>query len=323
VRPRSDTARLKCVVTLAFIYASILGLDCSRSPHQAEPRLELSSSYLVVMSAYSPELARHLEHIDLEDTCVVDGNTLYFGRLADNRVILTLSGIGLERAAAATRTLLDSFNVAGVIFSGIAGGINPALKIGDVTVPSKWGWADGNMVPDDPGFWLEVDRQMLEVASEVSGKVALSRCTADSVCLERAPIVVAGGNGVSNSFFVDDRVYREWLWDTFRANAVDMETSAVARVASERGVPFIAFRSLSDLAGGGPGANEIDIFFQLAADNAAAVVAAFLKAWALSAPRKVNTTPGRSCRPMIPCQVTGPSKPGRNGSSLDDMLARW
>jgi adenosylhomocysteine nucleosidase len=70
------------------------------------------------------------------------------------------------------------------------------------------------------------------------------------------------------------------LWNTFEANAVDMETSAVAGVASERGVPFIAFRSLSDLAGGGPGANEIDIFFQLAADNAASVVLAFLAAWA-------------------------------------------
>ena len=65
----------------------------------------------------------------------------------------------------------------------------------------------------------------------------------------------------------------------FRANAVDMETSAVARVAHENNVPYIAFRSLSDLAGGGPGSNEIGTFFQLAADNAAAVVLTFLEGW--------------------------------------------
>jgi adenosylhomocysteine nucleosidase len=58
-----------------------------------------------------------------------------------------------------------------------------------------------------------------------------------------------------------------------------METAAVAHVAYVNDVPFIAFRSLSDLAGGGPGANEIDIFFQLASDNSAEVVLTFLQAW--------------------------------------------
>lgn len=41
-------------------------------------------------------------------------------------------------------------------------------------------------------------------------------------------------------------------------------------------VPFVAFRSLSDLAGGGEGANEMVTFLSLAADNSAEVVKAFL-----------------------------------------------
>jgi adenosylhomocysteine nucleosidase len=44
------------------------------------------------------------------------------------------------------------------------------------------------------------------------------------------------------------------------------------------GVPFIAFRSLSDLAGGGEGANEMGTFMSLAAGNSAALVTAFLEA---------------------------------------------
>jgi adenosylhomocysteine nucleosidase len=56
-----------------------------------------------------------------------------------------------------------------------------------------------------------------------------------------------------------------------------MESAAVAHVAYVNKVPFIAFRSLSDLAGGGPGENEISTFFQLAADNSAKVVIAFLE----------------------------------------------
>jgi adenosylhomocysteine nucleosidase len=58
-----------------------------------------------------------------------------------------------------------------------------------------------------------------------------------------------------------------------------MESAAVAHVAYVADVPFIAFRSLSDLAGGGEGENEMGTFFGLAADNAAEVLLQFLKAW--------------------------------------------
>jgi adenosylhomocysteine nucleosidase len=44
-------------------------------------------------------------------------------------------------------------------------------------------------------------------------------------------------------------------------------------------VPFIAFRTLSDLAGGGEGQNEMSVFFKLAADNSAAAVLAYLQAY--------------------------------------------
>jgi len=59
-----------------------------------------------------------------------------------------------------------------------------------------------------------------------------------------------------------------------------METAAVAHVAATHGVPMLAFRSLSDLAGGGPGENEIQTFFQIAADNSALILLTFLEAWA-------------------------------------------
>lgn len=239
---------------------------------------EETVGYLVVMSAFPPELTRLLGEADVLDTLIAGEATCYTGTLAGNDVVLLLSGIGLARAAATTQAVLDRFEVSGLIFSGIAGGINPSLNIGDVTIPARWGHADGDLGPDDEGFWLAVDGEMLDLARGAAGSVTLVDSTPDGIHLENEPEIVLGGNGVSNSFFVDDPEYRGWLWSAFEANAVDMETAAVARVAAERGVPFIAFRSLSDLAGGGPGANEVDIFFQLAADNAAAVVLEFLGA---------------------------------------------
>ena len=60
---------------------------------------------------------------------------------------------------------------------------------------------------------------------------------------------------------------------------LDTQTAAVGMVAYSNSVPYIAFRSLSDLAGGGEGENEMGTFLGLAADNSAKVMLAFLAAW--------------------------------------------
>ena len=88
---------------------------------------------------------------------------------------------------------------------------------------------------------------------------------------------MVGGNGVSGQSFVDNAQFRQYAFETFKAQVLDMESAAVAMVAHANGVPFIAFRSLSDLAGGGPAENEMLTFMALAADNSAKVVISFLQ----------------------------------------------
>ena len=119
---------------------------------------------------------------------------------------------------------------------------------------------------------------MLAAAAKI-GAIDLKRCTAEQACLPAAPRLVVGGNGVSGQAFVDNAAFRQYVFKTFNAQVLDMESAAVAMVAYANGVPFIAFRSLSDLAGGDQGANEIRTFFQLASDNSAAVVQRFLALW--------------------------------------------
>src|SRR5438876_9090088 len=64
----------------------------------------------------------------------------------------------------------------------------------------------------------------------------------------------------------------------------DMETAAVARIATEKRIPFIAFRGVSDGRGDPLMLPPIPylqfvVYQQLAADNAAAATLAFLAAW--------------------------------------------
>jgi adenosylhomocysteine nucleosidase len=270
---------------------------------------------VIVMSAFSAELEALRAQMKVEDRQVINGRTFSIGKLAGKDIVLVQSGVSMINAAIAAQAALDYFPASGVIFSGIAGGVNPSLSIGDVAVPARWGqyqeqrfarqtetgWEAsqgefgnfGMMFPrpvsvtreggqpdvEESRFWFPVSEGMLAVAREAAREVALERCTQEQICLEHAPKVVIGGSGVSGPAFVDNAAYRLWVWQTFQADALDMESAAVAHVAYVNDVPFIAFRSLSDLAGGGPGKNEIGTFFELAAGNAAVFMMAFLEKW--------------------------------------------
>ncbi len=271
---------------------------------------------VAVLSAFAPELTLLSKQLADPVTHQVHGVTFTTGVLAGRPVVLFLSGISMVNAAMNTQRALDHFNVQALVFSGIAGGVNPGLSIGDVAVPQQWGQylevliaretSPGQYQPPpfmkDPmhpnygmlfprgvevttaqqpqpqrKFWFEVDPGMLAAARQL--QVPLSACTAPGKCLSKPPKLVVGGNGVSGQAFMDNASFRDYTFKTFAANVIDMETAAVGHVAYSNSVPFIAFRSLSDLAGGGEGANEMGTFMGLAADNSAKVLLAFLGAW--------------------------------------------
>ncbi len=270
---------------------------------------------IAVMSAFAPEWQALLAATTDKQEHVLAGRRFVTGTLSGKPVLLFLSGVSMVNAAMSTQQALDAFTVKTIVFSGIAGGVDPALTIGDVVVPEQWASyletvfareANGSYAPppfiktpyghfgmihpkdtevvrqgaDKPEqrLWFPTDSALLAVARTVAGSTALEPCAANGKCLTRPPKVVVGGNGVSGSAFVDNAAFRAFVFDTFKAQVLDMESAATAHVAYSNGVPFIAFRSLSDLAGGGEGQNEMGTFFALAAGNSAKVVTAFLAA---------------------------------------------
>ncbi|MEM0906011.1 MAG: 5'-methylthioadenosine/S-adenosylhomocysteine nucleosidase [Pseudomonadota bacterium] len=270
---------------------------------------------MAVISAFPPEWQELTAAIEGRVDHEENGVAFVTGRLEGRDVVLFLSGVSVVNAAMTTQLALDRFNVTAIVFSGIAGGVDPTLTIGDIIVPKRWGpylhmvlardTDAGYVVPPFYGkpfknfgmihpqpvsvrrkgqaefhdvFWFEVDPQLMAVAEAAASAVTLSRCAEAGACLDEAPEVILGGNGVSGSAFVDNAEFRDYVFTTFEASILDMESAAVAQVAYANAVPFIAIRSLSDLAGGGEGENELPVFFGLAAGNAAAMVKAFLAA---------------------------------------------
>ena len=298
---------------MRFIISVLCLLLAFAAQANAADRLD-ATPRIAVISAFEPEWKALKASVGEPKSYSVNGVEFVTGTLGGRKVVLFLCGVSMVNAAMNTQLVLDRFDVTGIVVSGIAGGVDPGLHVGDVTVAARWGqyleavfaretdgkfqpppWMKlsypnyGMIFPEDVGvrsakeglqkhFWFEADPGMLAAAGGI-GAVELKRCTAQQACLTHTPRLVVGGNGVSGQAFVDNAAFRQYVFATFKAQVLDMETAAVAMVAYANAVPFIAFRSLSDLAGGGEGANELRTFFQLASDNSAAVVQRFLTAW--------------------------------------------
>jgi adenosylhomocysteine nucleosidase len=288
-------------------------------PITAESRLD-PTPRIAIATAYEPEIEALAPFLRGARSYQIDGVTFHTGTLEGRPVILFMTGVSLVNAAMNTQRLIDKFNVTALVMSGIAGGVDPAMQIGDVAVPEKWGQyneaiylreRDGKFVwpqytdeskaaappflfiapqgvrvasaaaPNPPSrFWFDVDAGMLAAARIAAERVQFQRCSPKGGCLSHTPRALVGGAGVTGSVFMDNATFREYLFASFGARVVEMETAAVAMVTHANGVRFIAFRSLSDLAGGGNAPqNEEETFDTLASANAAAFTRAFLNAY--------------------------------------------
>lgn len=171
----------------------------------------------VVMTAFHPEWNALVTAIAEPREHHLNGGTFLTGLLEGKPVILMQSGVSVVNAAMNTQLVLDRFAVRRIVFSGIAGGVDPRLSIGDVVVPQDWGQyleasfarktAKGWVPPDKglsgaPPSWsfifprgtvvtsaaatprrifrIPADPALLELARKVAGDVALERCVAPS-----------------------------------------------------------------------------------------------------------------------------------------------
>lgn len=134
------------------------------------------------------------------------------------------TGVGEAAARQATRTLLASRRPSLIISWGTAGGLDPALKPGTLVVYSQ--------VLD------AIDGQCFKTHAGISeGLVAALK-----------PLRAILAAGVSSPIAVTTRLDKETLHKTHGCAVVDMESAAIARVAREAGIPFIAVRAVIDPA---------------------------------------------------------------------------
>lgn len=161
----------------------------------------------------------------------------YAGAECPLHIAATVSGMGTVNAASATQYLIDTYQPAAIIFSGIAGNLNPTLHINDVVLGKTLRYLDSDMrliAQSAPGTdEFHSDPHLLDVAD----------AALDAMGINHIRGVIATGN-----YFVAGDELVAKVKEQTGADAVEMEGAAVAHIAARNDVPALVIRALSDEA---------------------------------------------------------------------------
>ena len=210
------------------------------------------------MSALSGELG--LLRAEMVDGGEVEaaGHRFWVGAIGGCKTVVTTGGVGKVNAAMIATLAIHHFDPREVVFTGVAGGIDTTLGIGDVVVAEHVLHHDTGVVGPD-GFQVyqsghvpffnptdtigyRPSPELLERAKSVVEDIDL-----DPV-LGRSPSLLFG-TVVTGDQFIQSEGERRRLYETLGAHVAEMEGAAVAQVAQHFGVDHIVIRAVSDRAG--------------------------------------------------------------------------
>ena len=196
---------------------------------------------------------------------IVGPLTFARGTLDAHEVVLAQAGIGKVNTAMVATILAERYGARIILFSGVAGGLDPQLKIGDVVIGTHTLQHDAGVVEDGRFAAYQAGHVPFFNPTDAFGyrsSPALVATAEQALAgLELPPLSrAAGGAGgerprivfgtvVSGDQYIHCEATRVRLHEEFKAQACEMEGGALGQVGAALGVDWLDIRALSDLAG--------------------------------------------------------------------------
>lgn len=270
---------LKFPRNVFFLFLLFSSISTYAQRYQPQPITAL-------LGAFDEEVKLVQQSLKNPKTQVLNGIKFMTGQINGHEVVVAETGIGKVNAAMTTAFVLAYFKPQRVLFTGIAGGVNPDLQPGDIVIARQTAHHDYHSITfqqqptnqtrnainkDMNPAYFPADSVMMLTAQETAQAVAF-----ESIPLTSRPPSVVVGTVVTGDQFISSEEKVAGLWSEFKADATEMEGAAVAQVCYQQQVPCLVIRSLSDKANSNA-RQDMLTFFRIAARNSANLVMAIVE----------------------------------------------
>ena len=198
-------------------------------------------SKIAIMGAMPEEIEPIISKLENLKETKYAANTYYEGTYNGQELVVAYSKIGKVFATLTATSLIQKFGCEKLLFSGVAGAISPELNIGDLII------ADGLCQHD-----LDITAFGHPYGYVPEGEVCIPtdvtlRNIAKEVASDKDLKLVEGIIATGDQFVANPE-RKDWIGETFKAHALEMEGASVAVVCSSLDIPFFILRAISDSA---------------------------------------------------------------------------
>lgn len=196
-----------------------------------------------IIGAMQQEIERLLNDLENKEEINFGIRTFYYGNLYGKEAVIVKAGIGKVNAGVTTSLLIENFDVDFIINIGVAGGVNGAnhqdvvisesVVYHDADVTAFGDYVHGQIPGETPTF--EADQTLLNNTIFILEKLDLPH---HKGMIASGDQFVTSTKAVSKILQTYDTIY-----------AIEMEAAAIAHIASIYKIPFIIYRSISDIVG--------------------------------------------------------------------------
>jgi adenosylhomocysteine/aminodeoxyfutalosine nucleosidase len=196
---------------------------------------------IAIMGAMEEEIQPLLKYFSDINIIQYANNTYYEVKYNNLNIVIAYSKIGKVFSSLTATILIEKFKCNILLFSGVAGGINPKLAIGDLIVANKLCQHDLNITTFGHPHGYVPGGDIFVSTDEKLKNIALDVAKSENIKIIEG-IIATGDQFVANNkdkFFIEN---------TFKADALEMEGASVAVVCDALNVPYLILRAISDTA---------------------------------------------------------------------------
>lgn len=223
----------------------------------------MSEKITGIMGAMPEEINGVVALLVNRQEVTVGGRTYFTGTINGIKTVVVFSRWGKVAAATTVSTLILTFNITQLLFTGVAGAISHQLKIGDIVIAKCLVQHDMDARPLMPQFeipllgktYFDCDADLLTIAQNAVNDLLENKhlhATIDSAALEvfdiTVPKLVVGNIASGDQFISGSSSKNNILQQLPAVVCVEMEGAAVAQVCFEYDIPFVIIRTISDTA---------------------------------------------------------------------------